>query len=266
MILSKLFNNYYLDNIRGFKLVFDKMGLDKLFRNEVKVSSSADKHYYLHQDVFLKYICHIYSVLSLKFFLNRYDYYYTFILKFINIEDTEKFDELGRINLTDSRLDINFNKIKYNFTSYLLHVSGGGIFRGIESDNSIELPIAFNLLSNRTIKNINNTTLNTATVFGIATFFKIKSFNKYKNVYSDFFYEMYASKSMLFSYNAVTHNLNKFIGNSSEFRVNFSGSSVTKNLNLNTTDLLCIYFLRKAKIFNKGRYSRNRSNTKLPKL
>ena len=44
----------------------------------------------------------------------------------------------------------------------------------------------------------------------------------------------------------------------SSFSVRYSPSTVSKYLNTNYTDILNILFLRKNKVFNKGRYSRNR--------
>ena len=47
-------------------------------------------------------------------------------------------------------------------------------------------------------------------------------------------------------------NINK------SYKINFNSSSVTKYINLNDLSKYSILYIRKNKIFNKGRYSRNR--------
>lgn len=46
----------------------------------------------------------------------------------------------------------------------------------------------------------------------------------------------------------------------SQYKIKFSVSDFFKNLNANTLNYMNIMFLRKNKVFNKGRYSRNRQN------
>jgi hypothetical protein len=61
--------------------------------------------------------------------------------------------------------------------------------------------------------------------------------------------------------NFARNNLqNSLINNLSTYRINYSGTSLGKFLNDNSLDNLSIYFLRKTRTFNKGRYSRNRQN------
>ena len=54
------------------------------------------------------------------------------------------------------------------------------------------------------------------------------------------------------------YSLKKINLNSSFYKIKFSVSDFFKNLNVKTLANINILFLRKTKIFNKGRYSRNR--------
>jgi len=47
---------------------------------------------------------------------------------------------------------------------------------------------------------------------------------------------------------------------SDNYRVNYSGTSLGKYINNNSLEGMSVYFLRKTRTFNKGRYSRNRQN------
>jgi len=261
LILSKLFTGYYFDNIVGTKIKVDKSGLDKLFKNNISINFNANENYYLYQDIFLKYICSIHNAFHSKFFLHRYDYYYTFILKFIDIDNSEKFDQLGRIVLVDNRVNVDFNKVKYSFSNYLSYALDKNFFKDIESDNSKLLTTALYLVYSNSNQKSTNTTLKNATIFSVLSFFKSKGLNKYKKNYSGFFTEIANSKSILLNHNnasVVTQKFNNFFNKSSNFYINFSGSSVTKNIDTDSLNSFNMYFLRKAKIFNKGRYSRNR--------
>jgi len=65
-------------------------------------------------------------------------------------------------------------------------------------------------------------------------------------------YKNYINKNYINNLVVLLNNLSNNI-----FKINFSISSINKFLNINVSDI-SINFLRKNKIFNKGRYSRNR--------
>lgn len=82
-------------------------------------------------------------------------------------------------------------------------------------------------------------------------FFKKKKFPRYF-----WLFKKYVSDSL------YLEKKNKRLGSkkNSDFVVNYSGTSLGKYLNDSTTNNTTFYFLRKTKMFNKGRYSRNRQN------
>jgi len=50
------------------------------------------------------------------------------------------------------------------------------------------------------------------------------------------------------------------ITSSKNYDIKYSGTSLGKYINDNSLDNMSVYFLRKTRTFNKGRYSRNRQN------
>jgi hypothetical protein len=48
--------------------------------------------------------------------------------------------------------------------------------------------------------------------------------------------------------------------NNSSYNISYSGTSLGKYINIDSMKGMSIYFLRKTRMFNKGRYSRNRQN------
>jgi hypothetical protein len=58
----------------------------------------------------------------------------------------------------------------------------------------------------------------------------------------------------------IYNNYNSKLNITSQYKIKYSVSDFFKNLNANTLNYMNIMFLRKNKVFNKGRYSRNRQN------
>ncbi len=79
-------------------------------------------------------------------------------------------------------------------------------------------------------------------------------FIKVQNIYKIFFQKYYDFNVLFFAKTQFYKNKFIFI-NSNFFKINYNPTDMA--LNLNTTKLLN-FFIRKNKIFNKGRYSRNR--------
>jgi len=78
---------------------------------------------------------------------------------------------------------------------------------------------------------------------------QIKFVEVFKNVNNIFNTLIIINKNYKFNFNLI-----------SQYKIKYSVSDVFKTLNATTLNYMNILFLRKNKVFNKGRYSRNRQN------
>lgn len=90
-------------------------------------------------------------------------------------------------------------------------------------------------------KLVNNNMILNSEDFGVRFFNKNRSFFNYFN-----------------NLKTLSFNINSKINFSNLYKIKFSVSDFFKNLNNLTLNQMNILFLRKNKVFNKGRYSRNR--------
>jgi hypothetical protein len=81
---------------------------------------------------------------------------------------------------------------------------------------------------------------------------------KYKNLSKFFIHSNNYAHTSFFYYNWVLGFVKNYIPKKNNFFVKYTNTNVVKFINTLSLNSFDIFFLRKSKIFNKGRYSRNR--------
>lgn len=166
--------------------------------------------------------------------------------KFKDNYDTYKFlKKKNSTNVLDYSLQQNILKfaLKYNYCNYLIVVYS--FYKNSLSHETIHADIIYTT----SINNVTNS-------FDFITNNKFKNIKLFKqNSINTLLY--LTNLADLFS-NKV--NFNSFLNNQiiSKFMINFSASNIVKYLSDLSVSKSMILFLRKNKIFNKSRYSRNR--------
>lgn len=92
----------------------------------------------------------------------------------------------------------------------------------------------------------------------ISSSITINLMSKYKNLSKFFTHNSNHTHNNLFYYNWVLGFIRSSVPSGGSFFVKYSNTNIVKFINTYSLNSFDILFLRKSKIFNKGRYSRNR--------
>lgn len=158
---------------------------------------------------------------------------------------------------TKSELNTTSSSTHYTFTTYLTIYRILHITLGLNWLNYFEYVYVF--------ANFNKSSANlTHIVYFVYKNFKINTFkinftSNFKQTSLVYFFHKFTSLKILTiieKVKGVTTNTTQFF--KSQFKIRFSPTNVSKYLHNSYLNLLNILYLRKNKIFNKGRYSRNR--------
>ena len=167
------------------------------------------------------------------FFKNNESYF----TKFFNIINVKGLTPYLYINFIQFLLKKNFNNNK--FKTWVSWVS----------DENLFFCVVYFLNKSYRVSSKNN---NKKFVFNLTQ--NLKNTFQNKNVLrNNWIYNNYKNFTKTVSFKMLTSE-------NSNYRVNYSGTSLGKYLNDSSLNNLSVYFLRKSRTFNKGRYSRNRQN------
>jgi len=181
-----------------------------------------------------------------------------------------------KTNLNSNNLTIKtFNTISYK-SLFLLNnfsdIKNGSIFYCVYKNNfnysnllyyfsAVKYSNALKLLGSKLLVNNNlnfkfeqKNSKNVSFLFASSSSISNK-FNKV-NFIETLFNINHFSKSL----STIYSNYNSKFNLTSQYKIKYSVSDFFKNLNANTLNYMNVLFLRKNKVFNKGRYSRNRQN------
>lgn len=120
------------------------------------------------------------------------------------------------------------------------------------NNNLVSIEIKNNLMFNNNFKSKNNiykVFLNTD---------NLKILNKKLNIFNDVLKQTMSLKTYFNNLNIIGKKKNINLNLDTNYQIKYSVSDFFKNLNGLTLNYINLLFLRKNKVFNKGRYSRNR--------
>lgn len=233
-------NNFYKSHNISLK-EFNKIG--NFLLNTKDHQNIFNLFFFKNSKNFNKY-SFLYNLYTFLFFLENNFYYFLTFKHFSDISKRNlvKFNFLFIIllkkikkNVLINSYDLNNVNSWYSYVTDNLNFTSSNFTSFYNSSNSIEFG-KFNLLNSSYLNNIKKVLNSNSKIFFNDIVFNFKNLN-----------------DRLF-------NLNSTLSNS--FKINFSESSTNKHINLNNNFLkrsnFVFFYLRKNKIFNKGRYSRNR--------
>ena len=191
---------------------------------------------------------YIYNLFLFNFFLENNFYYFLTFKHFSDLSKRNfvKFNFLFLLTLKNLKKIFYVNRYNLNnFSDWYNFVTDD--FNHVKSTLNLNLPLNnSNDYENVKFDNVNTSFLNSLN--------SVSNFNKNLNI---FFGDLVFNFKLL---NRRLLNLNKNLSKS--LKINFSESSTNKHISLENNLLkrsnYSFFFLRKIKIFNKGRYSRNR--------
>lgn len=223
--LNKLYLKYHI--LREYRCIKLNVFKKNYFKN------SNLKLFYIKQNFFLKMFSAYYKSFSNIAKLQQSDFYFVFVSYFIN----------------DSKQNFVYKIPNLNFFKTLID------FNAIISINP--LIKIYSILVCRYTINVLNFNKESSIVTCFALFMKQKLFNTYTIKLKD--------KSIILTnniynpiYYSLINNLYQPLNNISNFAIKYSNNTLAKFLGIVMLGQFILYFLRKVKIFNKGRYSRNR--------
>ena len=167
----------------------------------------------------------------------------------LNFKDMYKLNYLLPMSFEQNSLFFTIYKNNFFFFKIIFFFILGKLSL---NNNLVSIEIKNNLMFNSNFKSKNNiykVFLNTD---------NLKILNKKLNIFNDVLKQTMSLKTYFNNLNIIGKKKNINLNLDTNYQIKYSVSDFFKNLNGLTLNYINLLFLRKNKVFNKGRYSRNR--------